>query len=189
VTAIWLIGGTQESAQIAHELVKLGMHCVVTVTTATARNLYPQNFQFLRVWVGRLTSETIQPFLTQAKISAVLDASHPFATAITELAIATAQQHQLPYLRYERPPVASTDGPGPSTAETADPQAPVIWVDNYADLFKRNLLTQQRVLLTLGYRALPQFQPWHSQATLFARILPSPIALETALSAGFSPNG
>ena len=43
-------------------------------------------------------------------------------------------------------------------------------------------------MLTLGYRMLPLFQSWQQQATLYARILPSQIALQTALDAGFTPN-
>jgi len=47
-------------------------------------------------------------------------------------------------------------------------------------------LHQQRVLLTIGYKVLPLFQPWHQQAVLFARILPTIASLENALTAGFS---
>jgi precorrin-6A/cobalt-precorrin-6A reductase len=43
-------------------------------------------------------------------------------------------------------------------------------------------------LLTVGYRPLPLFAPWQERATLFARILPSVVALQTSLEAGFSPD-
>ena len=108
-----------------------------------------------------------------------MDASHPFAIAISRLAIATAETHQVPYLRYERPCLSQTDTHGDSKH--------LIWVKNYAALFQSNLLDQRRVFLAVGYRPLPQFKPWQTKATLFARILPSTIALETALAAGFPP--
>jgi precorrin-6A/cobalt-precorrin-6A reductase len=38
----------------------------------------------------------------------------------------------------------------------------------------------------MGYKSLHWFQPWHDRATLFARILPSAIALGAALQAGFT---
>jgi precorrin-6A/cobalt-precorrin-6A reductase len=111
--------------------------------------------------------------LAQQQIVAIVDASHPFAAEISRLAIATAQRRQLPYLRYERPRIPPTNGS--------------ILVQDYAELFQRGILEHQRVLLTIGYRALPLFQPWQPRATLFARILPSSAALTTALAAGFSP--
>jgi precorrin-6A/cobalt-precorrin-6A reductase len=49
-------------------------------------------------------------------------------------------------------------------------------------------LQGQRVLLTIGYTPLHRFQSWHDRATLFARILPSAIALEAAFKAGFTPH-
>ena len=47
-------------------------------------------------------------------------------------------------------------------------------------------LTQQRVLLTIGCKALPQFQSWQSKATLYARVLPKIASLEMAIAAGFN---
>jgi precorrin-6A/cobalt-precorrin-6A reductase len=44
-------------------------------------------------------------------------------------------------------------------------------------------LASRRVLLTLGVKALPRFQPWHQRACLWARILSS--AEAQALQAGF----
>jgi precorrin-6A/cobalt-precorrin-6A reductase len=166
-----LIGGTQESAVIARELADRQVPCWVTVTTPTAVALYPAA-DCLRLWVGHLTSATMENHLAQQQIVAIVDASHPFATEISRLAIATARRHHLPYLRYERPSLA----PAPGS----------ILVQNYADLFRQSLLLHQRVLLTIGYRSLPLFQPWQQRATLFARILPSPVALDTALAAGFA---
>jgi len=171
---LWLIGGTQESAMLARDLVAQGMCCVATVTTAAARRLYPDT-ERCRVWVVRLTTETVGEFLQTHSIRAVLDASHPFATAVSELAIATAAHFHLPYLRFER---LSVEGGFPEE-----------WVfPNFEALLESNRLANQRVLLTIGYRYLPLFQPWQDRATLFARILPSQEALAGAIAAGFTPD-
>ncbi|BAU43923.1 cobalt-precorrin-6A reductase [Leptolyngbya sp. O-77] len=171
---LWLIGGTQESAMLARDLVTQGICCVVTVTTAAARRLYPDT-ERCRVWVGKLTPETVGEFLQMYSVRAILDASHPFAAAVSELAIATAADLHLPYLRFERSPVE-----GVASGEWVFP--------NVEALLESHLLINERVLLTIGYRYLPLFQPWQDRATLFARILPSHQALAGAIAAGFTPD-
>lgn len=172
---IWLIGGTQESRELAIALAQAQLPCVVTVTTEAAKNLYAATLhqvvvaQFLEV-------DLLQKFLQQQDVAAILDASHPYAVTISQQAIAAATQLNLPYLRFERP----------ATTAIASSRHSVIEVGSLVDLLAGDYLWGKRVLLTLGYKSLPLFQPWHHQAHLFARILPSPIALETALQAGFS---
>lgn len=170
---LWLIGGTTESAAIATALsCHRNISCLVSVTTVSARGLYPPSPN-LQVWVGRLDSQTLEEFLHQQKITAVLDASHPYAVEISQRAISATQKLQIPYLRYERPAIDD---------------ACVINVDSFDTLLAGDYLRSGRVLLTVGYRALPLFQSWQEKATLFARILPSAIALETALNSGFTNN-
>lgn len=166
---IWLIGGTQDSAQLAEALVAAQLPTVVTVTTAAARSLYPTH-PLLQVQVGILGPESMAGFLQEQTIGGILDASHPFATVVSQGAIAAAALASLPYIRYERTPL------GESLAAAQTP-----------DFDPQDLpLGGHRVLLVVGYRLLPQFQIWHDRATLFARILPSEIALKTALDSGFS---
>lgn len=165
---LWLIGGTTESAAIA-SAISCNISCIVSVTTVSAQSLYPVTPN-LQVWVGTLKPQDLEDFVFQQNITAVLDASHPYATEISLNAIAVTQKLQIPYLRYER---------------SAIDDSSVINVDSFATLLSGNYLTSHRVLLTIGYRALPLFQPWQEKATLFARILPSAKSLETALNSGF----
>lgn len=164
---IWLIGGTQESAEIAREFVDRQISCVVTVTTEGARSLYPSS---LPIRVGKLTPVDLKMFLRKHFVSAIVDASHPFAVEISQLAIAIAAELNLPYLRFERSSVTG---------------APSLSFPSLAALLETNLLKGERVLLTLGYRSLAQFARWHDRAVLFARILPSIEALSAAQAAGF----
>lgn len=170
---VWLIGGTHESAEIAQAIALLNLPCIVSVTTDLARSLYPTT-SCLSVWVGRLTLAQIPDFLQAHQIGAILDASHPYALEISQAAISIAQQQQLPYLRYERPILFAADSHN-------------VHVDSFETLLSGNYL-HGRVLLTVGYRPLHLFQPWHDKATLFARILPSVSALEAALTSGFTPD-
>jgi precorrin-6A/cobalt-precorrin-6A reductase len=171
---IWLIGGTQESVQLARAIAHSNLPCIVTVTTESARSLYPSALT-LQIWVGRLDEQQLENFLHIHQISRILDVSHPFAVAVSELAIGAASRYQLPYLRYERPEL-----------EKGNPKEIVL--DSFKALLTGDYLKGQRVLLIVGYRPLEQFRSWQSSAVLFARILPSVSALEAALAAGFTPD-
>ncbi len=166
---LWLVGGTTESAQLARQLEQAQTPCTITVTTPTALGLYPPS-PHLRCRVGALDPQTIDQFIHQEAIAAILDLSHPFATAISQLALDTAGRYGLPYLRYERPGLAQ-DQVFPS----------------FRELLTLNRAPTDRVLLTVGYRPLELFAPWQGCCLLFARILPSPTALAAALAAGFPP--
>lgn len=173
---IWLIGGTQESALLARHLVQAGLPCIVSVTTEAARSLYP-DAAGLEVWVTRFDTQTLAEFLGNQGIRGILDASHPFATEISQTAIAAASAQDMPYLRYERPDLGLENlSPGAQT------------VPSFEALISQGSLEGQRVLLIVGYRPLELFRGLQSQATLFARLLPSVTALEAALAAGFSPD-
>lgn len=174
---IWLLGGTQESGELARALAAVGIACTVTVTTESARSLYPIA-PVLEIRVGALQPDEIPEFVAQQSIVAILDASHPFALEASRLAIATAQAYQLPYLRFERPVTPAHPEAARSSLSFA----------SFADLVVSSLLQDQRVLLTIGYRSLVLFQPWQARSTLFARILPSQVALTAALQAGFTPD-
>jgi len=168
---IWLIGGTSESRNIAIAIASHHFRCLITVTTPEARQLYPVS-PYLEVWVGRITADSLGEFVQQQGIGGIIDGSHPFATVISENAIAIAHRLQLPYLRYERP---STDN------------SKVVYLDSFSTLLQGDYLTNQRVLLAVGAKALPLFRDWLSRATLFARILPSINSLTTALESGIPP--
>lgn len=171
---IWLIGGTSDSAKIAEAIATELFPCTVTVTTSAARSLYPQR-QNLKIEIARMDTAQMDGFCLREHIVAIVDASHPYAVAVSEGAIATAKTRQIPYLRYERPPVNS-----PSLDKGA------IELDSFETLVNGDYLLGQRVLLTVGYKALPLFEPWQNRATLFTRLLPAVNSLEVAISAGFS---
>ena len=166
---IWLIGGTSESAKIAQLLTARYLPCTVTVTTEAAQDLYPQR-ESLRVGVGRIDFTQVSDFLREEQIIAVVDASHPYAVEVSQGAIAAATASRIPYLRYERPAIDQSEG--------------IVALD-FDTLLRGDYLLSKRVLLTIGYKALPLFQPWQDRSTLFARILPTQKSLEVAAAAGF----
>lgn len=167
---IWLIGGTQESAQIAAVLARAHLPFAVTVAAPGAAALYPF-LERSQIHAGRLAPEAMLKFARRHQIGAILDASHPYAIEVSRQAIAISQSETLPYLRFERERVAS-DG--------------AIVLPDFATLLQGDYLTGKRVLLTVGCQPLPQFLPWQTRATLFARVLPAIQSIEAAIAAGFT---
>jgi len=170
---IWLIGGTRDSAVIAKALVAWGLNVLVTVTTESAIALYPQS-PLIKLRVGALSPSQMAAPLAAEKIEGIIDASHPYAVEVSQSAIALSQRFNLPYLRYERPHL------------TLNNDSHTRILDSFETLVNSHYLQQQRVLLTVGYKALPLFRSWHQHAVLFARILPALSSLENAIAAGFS---
>ena len=186
---LWIIGGTEESRRLVNLILthtsqpsRSPLPLLISVTTASARRLYPEH-SAVTVAVGKLTAAQADAFIHTHAVGAILDASHPFATDISHLAIALAHQYELPYLRYERPQIAA---PANRTWLDAAGRPGNIVVSQLADLFAAGYLAQERTLLTLGYRILSDFASWQSRGLLYARILPSETALAAALAAGFT---
>lgn len=172
---VWLIGGTKDSAAIANLLAESAIPFVVTVATATAQDLYVDT---TTVVVGCMNATQMACFCQHHQLKGVIDASHPYATEVSRQAIAVASKLNIPYLRYERtlyqPPAVKQQ------------DSSVLELESFEQLLAGDYLTAQRVLLTVGCKALPQFQPWHQRATLFARILPKVESLEIAIASGFT---
>ncbi|WP_019498616.1 cobalt-precorrin-6A reductase [Pseudanabaena sp. PCC 6802] len=166
---IWLIGGTSESKQLAIALQERGIPFVVTVVTDTARGMYSPN---ACVRVGKLDSSTMTEFIQTNHITAILDASHPFAIEISHGAIAQAQTHQIPYLRFEREDVLLES----NNLRIAN---------SIEDAIQPEILDGQNVFLAVGYQSLHLFRNWHDRCRLYARVLPAIASLQAALDADF----
>lgn len=158
---------------MARAIASLGLLCTVTVTTKEAEALYPRSTK-LEVLVGRLDPQQLRQFSQRQQIAAIVDASHPYAVEISQIAMRAAHEQQIPYLRFER-----------LAAQAQADNSQVISLDSFDSLLAGNYLHQQRVLLTIGRKALPLFHCWQEKSTLFTRILPTAASLESALTAGF----
>lgn len=180
---VWLIGGTTESVLIASAIISMKITCIVTVATLSAKTLYPLECQ---VKVGRMDSSAMKQFCLEENIMALLDASHPYATEVSQNAIDTAKVCNIPYLRYERPLVESLGAIRELSVQKN--QLSVIELDDFDALFAGDYLAGKRVLLTIGCQSLHLFASGQEKAIMFARILPLPQSLAMAIAAGFTPD-
>ena len=167
--SVWVIGGTSDSATVITTISAVTSNYVITVATPEAKQLYDS---VCSVIVGSLNRESMKQFCDYYNISAIVDASHPFAVEVSQNAIATAKILNLPYLRYER-----------ATIDSAS--TPHLELDSFETLLQGDYLLNQRVLLTVGCKILPRFQSWQNRSTLFARVLPKLNSLEITKQSGF----
>ena len=166
--AVALLGGTRESRSLALALSQEGIPWIATVTTERGSRLY----QGLpgQVMVTRFSAASLEQFLREYRIGVLVDASHPFAQQISQLAIQVTAQVGIPYLRYERP------------SENLEPWVQV--VPDWQAVLAESVLAGRRVLLTVGVKPLPLFVPWQNRCQLYARVLPESVS--QAVQAGIA---
>ncbi len=171
---ILLLSGTSEGPKLAQALLQVGFDSVIaTVTREEARgHLFGHLQPAITVLTTGFTAESLTHFLVHHHIGLVLDATHPFAVRITQMATAVCQQLGLPYVRYERP--------------DWEPPGGAVYVDSYAEAARTLPSLGARIMLTIGAKQLKHFADLHEQLTLYARILPSPASVQQALDAGFT---
>ena len=104
---ILLLGGTSETAPLAAGMVKAGF--AVLVSTATDIPLELDDHPRLRRRSGPLDAPGLEKLIRDNAIHTLVDATHPYATAIRALAAATARRLSIPYLTFVRPGISYGD--------------------------------------------------------------------------------
>lgn len=173
---ILLLSGVSEGPVLAQALLEADFAVVATVTRDEARqHLFGHMQHAMTVEVQGFTEASLSRFLTQGGADLVLDATHPFAVRITQIASTVCAKLRLPYVRYQRP--------------DWHPPAGTVYAESYAAAADILPTLGVRVLLTIGAKQLKYFAPLHDRLRLFARVLPSPASVQQALDAGFTPAG
>jgi len=153
---ILLIGGTSDSVLLARALVNAGYEVMASQATEAVLD-YPEKVMVRR---GRLDRDGFSELVRADRIEAVLDAAHPFATALHDTVREAAESCGVPLLRMEREASAL-----PSWVHLVDgPEAAAELAFELGDT----------VLVTTGSRTL---EAYASRAravggTLWARMLP-----------------
>lgn len=185
---LWLISGTGEGPRLARQLLQRGWQLQVSVVTPAAARAYPPHPR-LQLTVGALgDAPAIRQRLEAAAhrgqaFTAVVDASHPFATRIS----ASLAHCLVPgagmdagaapiLLRLRRPPL---------TPELPEVSGSRLLPD--LEALAAEPLAGQRLLLAIGARHLGRALACSSGAVHHARLLPQPSALQQALAAGIAP--
>lgn len=112
---ILLLAGTAEARNLAGYLKDAGIACVASLAGATRT---PMDLGVPTRIGGFGGAEAFEAFLIGENITAVIDATHPFADKITARTAQICQDRALPYLRFERAQWISRTGDAWHRADT-----------------------------------------------------------------------
>ncbi|WP_417248757.1 cobalt-precorrin-6A reductase [Celeribacter sp.] len=154
---ILLLAGTMEARNLAGMLAQSGIDCIASLAGVTESPApYP-----VETRVGGFGgAEGFEAFLDAQEITAVIDATHPFATEITRRTAKICAARGLPYLRFERREWRSRQGD--AWHEAAD----------IADL-ARIIPPRQRIFLATGRQTVDQMGHLE-HAYIWARVVDAP---------------
>jgi precorrin-6x reductase len=173
---ILLLSGTSEGRLLSGRLRAEGLPFVASVTTPEARHLFAALDPAPEILVTRFSGDALATFLRERAVSAILDATHPFAQRISEKAIQAAAQEHIPYVRYERPSRGLSGDTGEILVVATIEAAAGVCLEHGT-----------RIFLTTGTKTLQMFREVMARKFVMARILPTVASLSQALEAGLLP--
>jgi precorrin-3B C17-methyltransferase len=171
--ALWVFSGTSDGNALAAQLAA-GQDRKVVVSAASDHggDMARQDCPGVSVWSGRQGVEARRRVLTGKNASLLLDATHPYASGMSEQLIGLSKELGIPYLRYERPSeYQPQDGELCASMEQAAERAAALGL---------------RIFLATGSKDLATFMrtPGAAGKQWFVRQTAEPELIERALALG-----
>lgn len=164
---IFVLGGTSDSLIISDWLTETKQAFILSVATDYGEILANQHAK--NVFCGRLSKEAMLEKWHAEKVHLVIDATHPFATIVSETAMDACKEAAIPYIRFER------------TSEQTDNTYLVNDINEACTVAAK---LGQRIFLTTGSKNLPEFVEGLKQQHIIARILPVSDVIRSAEELG-----
>jgi precorrin-6A/cobalt-precorrin-6A reductase len=164
---ILVLGGTAEARELATLLDAAGTRFMSSLAGRVARPRLPVG----AVHVGGFGGVPgLRSFLLENRVSAVVDATHPFAQGMTAHAVAACTADDVPLLRLERP--GWSEAPGADSWE---------WVGDHDAAAAAAARLGRHPFLTVGRQSLDRFVgPLAEHRTLVRAVDEPAIALPTS---------
>jgi precorrin-6x reductase len=170
--ALWVFSGTSDGNALANKLAEHGYPVVVSAATEYGGEVAAQHCSGISVWAGHQGVEAQRQALTQNQAKVIVDATHPYASLISEQLMGLSKSLDIPYLRYERPSsfAANTGVECDSTEQAAD----------------QAIKLGKRIFLTTGSKDLATFiqAPDATEREWFVRVTPEPEFIQRAIDLG-----
>ncbi|MBR0093094.1 MAG: precorrin-6A reductase, partial [Lachnospiraceae bacterium] len=176
---VFLFAGTSEGRHLAKLLSAAGVACTVSVATEYGAETMLQDAPALygtRILQGRMMHAEMCTAFADAEAELVVDATHPFATKVSEEIRFACAESGLTYLRLARNTAdASADGSSMRVFDNAD--------DALSFLNER----EGNILFLTGSRDIRSFAAAiDDRSRVFARVLPSAESIAACTEAGLS---
>jgi precorrin-6A/cobalt-precorrin-6A reductase len=172
---ILVLGGTTEGRELAWELHQNGYPCLLSVVSELGAKMI--NNATIRIQVGELDSGTIKELVQREKIQLVLDATHPYAAVIKEIARNAAAEAGIIYGRFERESALLPDDPKVVAVEDYNLAVEVLQKDCGG------------ILLTIGVKNLYRFKVFWTEPVrpVWVKVYPEVKSLEVCKDLGLEP--
>lgn len=174
---ILVLAGTLEGREIAGVLAAEGFKVLATVVSGYGAEVIPQDLP-VEVLVRQLDSVELERLVSEKGIKLIVDATHPYARVITDTAWEVSQKRNVPYIRFERPPV---------TEEIRGDA--VFRASGYEEAAELAVSKGNTVFLTIGSRNLEPFirAGRESRKRIVARVLPDAGVLQQCAALQIPP--
>ncbi|MDO8437698.1 MAG: precorrin-3B C(17)-methyltransferase [Nitrosomonadaceae bacterium] len=171
--AIWVFSGTSDGNALATQLVA-GQSRPVIVSAATeyGGEVAIKDCPGVSVWAGRQGVEARRQALMGGRARALVDATHPYATLISEQLIRLSSETGIPYVRYERPSALTSE-----CGETCE---------SMTQAAERAIKLGQRIFLATGSKDLATFlqAPGADEREWFVRVTAEPGFIQRTIDLG-----
>ena len=165
---IVIFSGTTEGRILAQTLSENGIQCIVSVATEYGEIVMPE-MDGVTVHKGRMDLEEMQKFITQSEVAAVVDATHPFATAVSENIRESLKNTEIPYIRLQR----ETSDIALNKDTIQENHSDVILCSDATECADFLSSTDGNILLTTGSKDLATYSRKEAlKDRLFVRVLP-----------------
>lgn len=173
---IILFSGTTEGRMLAEHLDLAGIKTYVCVATEYGREVMHEGSN-LTLCAKRLEEQEMEALMREKQPLAVVDATHPFATVVSENIKKSAEAVGIPYLRLSRETEDAADGYGASVTYVKDSQT---CAEQLAGM-------EGNILLTTGSKELAVYcSKKELKDRLFVRVLPGEESLAICKEQGLT---
>ncbi|SHO44218.1 precorrin-6A reductase [Anaerocolumna xylanovorans] len=160
---ILIFSGTTEGRRLAEVLCKSGILCTVCVATEYGE-MVMEKLEGLTVCQGRMTAMEMKSFITEGDYLAVVDATHPFATVVSENIRISMAEGTIPYLRLKR-----------DTKSKLPEEKNIFYYSDSHECAQALRETAGNILLTTGSKDLSIYSRITDlKGRLYVRVLPEP---------------